>query len=79
MTDAASTERAPAQSNGARPNAVPARDEATARRQQAERILERNRKLVRGTPASSSGEESVGVGHTVTSDRSHAGGSYSND
>ena len=47
---------------------------------QAERILARNSKLLNDTvEPSAEGEAETGVGHTVNSDRSHAGGDYSND
>ncbi len=43
-------------------------------------VLERNRKLMDGTvEAGPAGEAETGVGHSVKSDRSHAGGDYSSD
>jgi hypothetical protein len=49
-------------------------------RAQAERIMARNRELVRGDAAAGpEGEREVGVGRTVSSDSSHHGGDYSSD
>jgi hypothetical protein len=47
---------------------------------QVAKVLARNRKLMDGTAeAGPAGEAETGVGHSVKSDRSHAGGDYSND
>lgn len=47
---------------------------------QAQLVLARNRKLLDDTAkAGPAGEAEVGVGHSVNSDRSHAGGDYSSD
>ena len=59
------------------PGATPPADDAKA---QAERILARNHELIEGTAeAGPEGEADIGVGHTVNSDRSHAGGDYASD
>ena len=54
--------------------------DAATGRAQAERIMARNRELVRGDAAAGpEGEREVGVGRTVSSDSSHRGGDYSSD
>jgi hypothetical protein len=49
-------------------------------REQAERIIQRNRDLVWGDAvAGPEGERDVGVGRSIRADTSHHGGDYSSD